>query len=587
MTQRGDPRQDDRTSRPVLFIVDVNDEARAITASALERRFGADYRVLSAESCEVALDVLQQLAQHGDQVALVAVELHMPDIDGLEFLDRAQAMHRDISRVLLLEMDQYRTRIPFTQLETLQRATALGRIDFFVVKGWVSPEEWLYPQVQEALTAWTNAHRPRHVVYRIVGEQWDPRTYELRDMMTRNGVPFAFCSRDSEEGRRLLREFSVDSDRLPALIHDSGAVLHEPTFFDIAHTHGIATEPPSETYDLAVLGAGPAGLAAAVYGASEGLRTLVIEPLAIGGQAGTSSMIRNYLGFPRGTSGGELAHRAWQQAILFRAEFLFGHAAIGLCARGADRVIELLDNGHVTARSVIVAVGVTYRRLDIPSLDRLTGTGVYYGAAGVEATAMAGEQVYVVGGANSAGQAALHLAKFAAHVTLVVRGASLAAGMSDYLITQINATDNIDVRLRTYVVDGRGANRLESLTLEDADTHEREEVPAAGLFVLIGAEPHTQWLRDTVQQDDRGYIVTDRDVSRRDLAQPADRAPLPFETSLPGVFAVGDVRHGSVKRVAGAAGEGSVAVGSVHQYLADHAAGVLAAGDGEARRVAK
>jgi thioredoxin reductase (NADPH) len=410
------------------------------------------------------------------------------------------------------------------------------------------------------------------VVYRIVGEQWDPRSHQLRDMMTRNGVPFAFFPRDSEEGRRLLQEFSLDRDRLPALIHDSGAVLHAPTILDIAHTHGIATEPPDETYDVAVLGAGPAGLAAAVYGASEGLRTLIIEPVAIGGQAGTSSMIRNYLGFPRGTSGGELAHRAWQQAVLFGAEFLFGHTAIGLVARDTERIIQLSDGGQVTARAVIVAVGATYRRLDIPSLDRLTGTGVYYGAAGVEAKAMAGEQVYVVGGANSAGQAALHLAKFAERVTLVLRGTSLAAGMSDYLIRQIDATANIDVRSRTRVLDGHGTSRLESLTLENAGTGKREEVPAAALFVLIGAEPHTQWLHDIVQLDERGYIVTDRNVS----SQAGARAPLPFETAMPGVFAVGDVRHGSVKRVAGAVGEGSVSVGSVHQYLAEQAAAVLA-----------
>jgi thioredoxin reductase (NADPH) len=555
---------------PVLFVVDGNDEARDIMQSALLRRFGFDYRVLTIDSYEAGFDALEQLAQRGAEVALLAADLHLPGMNGIDFLERAQMLHRGASRVLLVEMDEYRTRIPFTELTTLQRATALGRIDFFVVKGWVTPEEWLYPQVQEALTAWTTAHRKHHLVYRIVGEQWDPRCHELRDMISRNGIPFAFYPRDSEEGQRLLRDFSVDPDRLPALIHDSGAVLQDPTYFDIAHMHGMATEPPTQTYDLVILGAGPAGLAASVYGASEGLRTLVMEPVAIGGQAGTSSMIRNYLGFPRGTSGGELAHRAWQQAVLFGAQFLFGHRAIGLTGWDGNHVIALPDGARVTARCVIVAVGVTYRRLDIPALERLTGTGVYYGAAGVEATAMAGEHVYVVGGANSAGQAALHLAKFARRVTLLVRGASLAAGMSDYLTTQIDATPDIDVRLGARVVDGRGNGRLESLTVEDGASGEREVVPAAALFVLIGAEPHTEWLRDLVQLDGRGYVLTDRDVCT--ATWPLQRAPLPFETSRPGVLAVGDVRHGSVKRVAGAAGEGSVAVGSVHQYLAERAA---------------
>ena len=371
----------DPAARPVLFVVDADGEARAATESALVRRFGADYRVLTADSGEAGLDALRRLAHRGDQVALVAAELHMPGIDGIAFLERAQALHRGASRVLLLEMDQYRTRIPFTELETLQRATTLGRIDCFVVKGWVTPEEWLYPQVQEALTAWTTAHRRHHLVYRIVGEQWDPRSHQLRDTMSRNGVPFAFYPRDSEDGQRLLRDFSIDPDRLPALIHDSGAVLQDPTFLDIAHTHGIATQPPSETYNLVVLGAGPAGLAASVYGASEGLRTLVMEPLAIGGQAGSSSMIRRLLGFPRGTSGGELAHRAWQQAVLFGAEFLFGHRAVGLTAEEEQHAIELPNGARVSARCVIVAVGVTYRRLDIPALEQLAGTGVYYGAA--------------------------------------------------------------------------------------------------------------------------------------------------------------------------------------------------------------
>ena len=555
---------------PVLLVVDADPRARAETESALARRFGADYLVQSADSASVGLADLEQLARAGAPVALVAADLHLPGMGGIDFLARAHQLHRDASRVLLVAMDRHRTRIPFTELATLQRATALGRIDTFVMKGWVTPEEWLYPQVQEALTAWTLAHRPRHVVYRIVGDQWSPRSHQLRDFLSRSGVPAEFAAADSDRGRQLLRDFDIEAARLPAAIHASGRVLYNPTLVDLAASHGVATRPSQPIYDLAVLGAGPAGLAAGVYGASEGLRTLIIERETIGGQAGTSSLIRNYLGFTRGIGGAELAHRAWEQAVLFGAEFIFTQPATGLTARGPDRVITFVDRTEVVARAVLVAVGVTYRRLPIPALDRLVGSGVFYGAAGVEAPGLAGERVYVVGGANSAGQAALHLAHFAARVTLLIRGDSLTAGMSAYLVTQIEAAPTIDVRLHTRLVDGRGESRLQGLTLEDTQTGRREEVPAAAVFILIGAQPHTDWLRDTVCLDEHGFILTGADV-------PTDiwgltRAPLPFESSLPGVFAAGDVRHGSVKRVAGAVGEGSVTVGSVHRYLAELAA---------------
>jgi thioredoxin reductase (NADPH) len=403
-------------ARPVLFIVDADPQDRAVTESALTRRFGPDYQVLAAGTPQGGLDALQRLADHGGDVALVAADLHLPGIDGVEFLERAHVLHPDSWRVLLVAMDRYHTRVPFTELAALQRTAALGRIDFSIVKGWVTPEEWLYPQVQEALSAWTIGHRPSHVVYRIVGEQWAPRSHELRDTLTRNSVPFDFYDADSQAGRQLIREFSIDVRRLPAVIHHDGSVQHDPSFADVAASHGIQTRPSPEVYDLAIVGAGPAGLAALVYGASEGLRTVVLESHAIGGQAGTSSMIRNYLGFARGISGGELAHRAWEQAVLFGGELVYSHEATGLSPRGDHHVIALGDETPAAARAVIIAAGVAYRRLGIPALDRLVGAGVFYGAAGVEAPAMAGEHVYVVGGANSAGQAALHIARFAARV---------------------------------------------------------------------------------------------------------------------------------------------------------------------------
>jgi thioredoxin reductase (NADPH) len=552
-------------TNPVLLLIDDDASDLETFERLLRIRYGADYRVIAERSPEAGLELLDRLARQGDDVALVAANLRLPGTDGVEFLQRAHALHPRAMRALLLDMDNRWTRIPFGALESLQRATALGRIDMWIVKGWVSPDELIYPHVQEALTVWIRANRPSHEVLRVVGERWSPRSHELRDSLARNTVPFGFYDADTDKGRRLLTDYGVDAERLPAVILHDGTVLHDPSMLDVAAALGVHTRPSSEVYDLVILGAGPAGLTAAVYGASEGLRTLVIEPQAIGGQAGTSSMIRNYLGFPRGISGGELAFLGWEQTLLFGAQFVFTHRAIGVTARGGDYAILLSDGSEVRARAVIVATGVEYRRLGVEALERLVGAGVFYGAAGVEAPALVGEQVYVVGGANSAGQAALHLAKFAARVTLLVRGESLAAGMSDYLITQLEATPNVEVRLRTRVVDGHGEERLERLTLEDIGTGRREEVDAAAIFVLIGAEPRTEWLRDTMARDERGYILTDRDVAREGWLP--TRPPLPFETSMPGVFAVGDVRHGSVKRVAGAVGEGSVAIGSVHQYL--------------------
>jgi thioredoxin reductase (NADPH) len=352
---------------------------------------------------------------------------------------------------------------------------------------------------------------------------------------------------------------------LPAAILHDGSVVHQPTIRDIAHALGVNTRPSPEVHDLVIVGAGPAGLAAALYGASEGLRTLVVEDRAIGGQAGTSSMIRNYLGFPRGISGGDLVFRAWEQALLFGAEFVFTHRATGLASRNGLNAVTLSGGDAVLGRAVILASGVEYRRLGVPSLDRWTGAGLFYGAAGSVSSALAGERVCVVGGANSAGQAAIHLSQFASHVTLIVRGAALEAGMSDYLVRQIQVTPNVDVRLRSHIAEGHGEGRLASLELENADGG-RETIPSTAVFVMIGAEARTDWLGPSIRRDDHGFVLTGRDLPIDTWA--TDRPPLPFETSMPGVFAVGDVRHGSIKRVAEAVGEGSVAVGSVHQHLA-------------------
>jgi len=551
---------------PVLLIVDPDQLGRSAIQSALERRFGQDYQILAVASRQAALEALANLATAHVDLAFVAVPLDLDGQDGVDLLERVHALEPRAVRALLLNMDHRGTRIPFGALPAVQRATALGRIDLTLLKGWVTPEEWLYPAVQTALSAWTRSNRPHHEVVRIVGEQWSPGSQRLRDALTRNTVPFGFYAIESDAGRRLVDQYQLDLERLPAVILHNHSVLYSPTLVEVAKAIGVHETPSRELYDVAIVGAGPAGLAAGVYGASEGLRTMLIESESIGGQAGSSSLIRNYLGFPRGVSGEELTFRAWEQMLLFGAQYAFTDPATALVARGDERVLVLANGDELRARAVVIAAGVSYRRLGIPSLDRLIGTGVFYGTAGSEARAMAGENVYVIGGANSAGQAALNLAKYAARVTLLIRGHSLAAAMSDYLIAQISSTPNISVRTDTQVVDAYGEQRLEGLVLEQRQTGAREEVQAAGVFVLIGAEPRTVWLHEALERDRRGFILTGADVSAR---WPLDRQPLAFETSMPGVFAVGDVRYGSVKRVAGAVGEGSVAIGSVHQYLAE------------------
>jgi thioredoxin reductase (NADPH) len=552
---------------PVLLIVDPDLHGRNAIQTALERRFGQDYQILTVASSESALAALADLATAQLDLALVAAPLDLDGQDGVDLLERVHAVQPRAVRALLLSMDHRGTRIPFGTLPAVQRATALGRIDLTLLKGWVTPEEWLYPAVQTALSAWTRGNRPHHEVVRVVGERWSAASHRLRDALTRNTVPIGFYAVDSDAGRHLVDTYNLDVERLPAVILHNGSVLYSPTVVEVAEAIGVHNTPSKDLYDVAIVGAGPAGLAAGVYGASEGLRTIVVESESIGGQAGSSSLIRNYLGFPRGLSGEELAFRAWEQMLLFGAQFAFTEPATGLSARDGERVIVLANGDELRARAVMIAAGVSYRRLGIPSLDRLIGAGVFYGTAGAEAPGMAGESVCVIGGANSAGQAALNLAKYAARVTLLVRGVSLEAGMSDYLITQLQSTPNVSVRTRTHVVDARGGQRLEGLVVEEVQTGAREDLEAAAVFVLIGAEPRTDWLHEVLERDDRGFILTGADLVSEQW--PLDRRPFPFESSMPGVFAVGDVRHGSVKRVAGAVGEGSVAIGSVHQYLAE------------------
>jgi thioredoxin reductase (NADPH) len=554
-------------TQPVLVAVDDDGEVLAALLAALRRRFGADYQVLAERSPTAALQTLERLRAGDVAVAVIIADQWMPQMTGLELLARARQLHPTARRMLLCGIWDSSVNQPMSQ------AMTLGRLDSWVVKPWEPAEEYLYLPVTEQLSEWLRAiGQPGFAPIQLVGQQWAPRSHELRDLLDRNAIPYRFFSPDSEAGQQLLRQSGQDGTRLPVLVLFDGRVLVDPTNAEGAAAIGIATRPAAGRYDLVVVGAGPAGLSAATYGASEGLHTLMVEPEALGGQAGSSSLIRNYLGFPSGVSGRNLGRRASAQAIMFGAELAYNRA-IGLGPDGQDRVVTLADGSQAVGRVVLVATGAAYRRLQVPGVEELLGAGVFYGAAVSEARAMTGSRVFVVGAGNSAGQAALHLAKYAEQVTLLVRGEALGRSMSDYLVKELQANDRVVVRLGTQVVAAGGVGRLDQLTLHDARTGATETVPAAALFILIGAQPHTDWLAGTLQLDGHGFVLTGPDLLRDGQPPPGwplDRSPLPLEASLPGVFAAGDVRHRSVKRVASAVGEGSIAVQLVHDYLGEH-----------------
>jgi thioredoxin reductase (NADPH) len=547
--------------KPVVLLAD-DARTRGRVEAELGKRYGADYQVIVTGSAQEALEALGELRDSQGQVSLVLAGLRLQDATGTELLARVRELYPAARRVLLITWGDQ------ASMKAVAHATVLGDLDAYVVRPGTPPDEVFHRSVTEQLGEWGRSNLPGIDVVRVVGEEWAARSHELRELLGRNGVPFSFHPADSPEGQRLLERGSGTA--LPTVVMFDGRVLADPSNADLAEALGVPTKPGSGRYDVTVIGAGPAGLAAAVYGASEGLSTVVVEPEALGGQAGTSSLIRNYLGFPSGVSGGDLAVRAYTQALSFGAEYVYGNPATSLRPEGPELVVTVADGTEVHSRAVVVASGMAYRRLGIPVLDALTGAGVFYGAAASEAKAVQGSEVFVVGGANSAGQAAVHLAKYAAQVTLLVRGRSLADSMSEYLIREIDAAPNIGVRCRVAVTGGSGQNRLESLTLTDLESSVAETVGAGALFVLIGAEPRTQWLPDTVRRDQSGFVVTGTDLledGRPAGDWPLRRLPMFLESSLPGVFAVGDVRYGSVKRVASAVGEGSIAIRLVHDYL--------------------
>jgi thioredoxin reductase (NADPH) len=543
---------------PSLHLLHADAGVRGELERDLRRRYGADYDVCAHTSAAEVLAALGGDADAGRQVAVVFSD-ESPPGGSAELLAAVHELHPLARRVLLIGRGEWSREHPAVA------AMRTGQVDSYVFVPWGLPERWLYLPIGEILADWEASQPTPFEAARIVGDEYEAGAHALRDLFSRIGVPYRFVPADAEEGRALRAETAADA-ALPLLAFRSGTVLSDPSVERVAQALGFATEPEPVPCDVAVVGGGPAGLAAAVYAASEGLRTTVIEPTIPGGQAGTSSRIRNYLGFPNGVSGRDLANRALEQAWFFGARFVLARPAVGLGSNGGGHVVRLEGGAEVRARAVVLATGVTWHTLDAPGLARLLGAGVYYGAAAFDTTA-AGAAAYVVGGGNSAGQAAAHLARSAASVTLVVRGDRLGASMSDYLVRELAETANIQVRLGTEVVDGSGSGRLERITLRDRGRGATEEVLADALYVMIGARPQTEWLEGAVARDGQGYVLTGRDLDQ--AAWPLERPPMLMETSVPGVFAAGDVRHGSVRRVASAVGGGSIAVQLVHLRLAE------------------
>jgi thioredoxin reductase (NADPH) len=551
----------DETIRTAILTVDDDPGVSRAVARDLRRRYGNRHRIVRAESATAALDALRQMKLRGELVAVILADYRMPELNGIEFLEQAMDIYPGARRVLLTAYADTGAAID---------AINVVDLDHYLLKPWDPPEEKLYPVVDALLDAWmASDHRPVPET-KVVGHRWSARSSEVREFLARNQVPYRWYAADEPEGQRLLEAAQADGRSLPVVITPDGEPLVEPTDAELASRVGLATTPAEEFYDLIVIGGGPAGLGAAVYGASEGLRTVLVERTATGGQAGQSSRIENYLGFPDGVSGAQLTDRARRQATKFGAEVLTTRDVVRLEVCGSARRVTFADGTSIDAHTVILATGVSYRRLDAPGLAELTGRGVYYGSALTETSACLGQDVYIVGGANSAGQAAVYLSRHARSVTILVRGGSLEQSMSYYLIRQIADIPNISVRTCTEVIEAKGSDHLESLTLRNTATGASETVEAQLLFLFIGAAPLTDWLEGVVVRDSRGFVVAGPDLSvagERPRGWELDRLPYHLETSVPGVFVAGDARAESAKRVASAVGEGALAVMLVHRYL--------------------
>jgi thioredoxin reductase (NADPH) len=550
-------------SLPIILAAEEDPDVLAVVETQLVERYAHDYRVMCLSDPGVALRKLTELADAGQDVALVLARMPGPAIAGGGLLERVRELRPHAKRALLVPPDVWADK---SSADTLRNSIASGGADYYVVTPAALPDEVFHEAVSGFLLEWATERRTVPHTVHIVGEAWSGRAYELREVFGRCAIPHAFSLADSDEGRRLQAQ-AGPHQKLPLMILPDGRVLSDPSNAEIAQAAGAPSDFDEAIYDVVIVGAGPAGLSAAVYGGSEGLRVLVVDEGGIGGQARSSSLIRNYLGFPKGVSGSRLAEQAYEQASVFGASFVFMHRAIALARSGRLLNLMLADDRLVTGRTVILATGAAYRRLGVPALEALIGAGVFYGGPASEAPAVSGKDAYIVGGGNSAGQAALHLARYARQVVLVVRAQSLEAGMSNYLVREIEATPNVDVRTGTAVVGGGGEGRLQQLVLKDRGTGAQETVAADALFALIGAHPHTDWLPPEIVRDPTGFLLTGEEVPDGP-EWPLERSPYPLETSMPGVLAAGDVRHSSVKRVASAVGEGSIAIQLVQAFLA-------------------
>ena len=551
--------------KPILLTVDDDADVLRAIERDLRSQYGKDYRVISSDSPQGALDLLKGLKLRNDAVALLLADQRMPHLDGVGFLQAAKQTFPEAKRALLTA---------YADTNAAISAINDANVDYFFMKPWDPPTEHLYPQLDDLLDDWRASYHPGFEGMRVLGTRWSPRCYELRDFLARSHVPYQWIdvefSANDPETKLLLDALGPDSNELPVVLFPDGARVLNSAPADLAEKIGLRTRADTSFFDLAIVGGGPAGLAAAVYGASEGLKTVIVEREAPGGQAGMSSRIENYLGFPAGLSGGDLARRAVVQARRFGVEILAPQSADSMRTEGPYRIIKLADDSEISCHALMIATGVQWRRLNASGVDRLQGAGVYYGGGTTEALSCKGEVVYVVGGANSAGQAAMNFSKYADRVVILVRGESLSSTMSQYLIDQIQATPNIQLWTHASVVEVHGDTHLEEVSVLCSDTNKIERVPATSMFIFIGALPRTDWLGDLIVRDDRGFILTGPDLmqgGQRPKGWEPDRDPFLLETSVPGIFAVGDVRHGSVKRVASGVGEGSVAVQFIHQYL--------------------
>lgn len=553
----------ERAARPIVLTVDDDPSVSRAVARDLRRRYGERYRIMRADSGPEALEVIKEVVLRGEQVAAILADYRMPRMNGIEFLEQAMDLVPQARRALLTA---------YADTNAAIAAINVVDVDHYLLKPWEPPEEKFYPVVDELLAAWQRDGKPAEHKIKILGHPWSPASYEVRDFLARNLVPYRWYNVTEPDGTRLLAAADLQANQVPVVITTDGAPLVQPSLLDLANAVGLSTVPQGDFYDVVIVGGGPAGLGAAVYAASEGLKTVVVERAAAGGQAGQSSRIENYLGFPDGVAGDQLTDRARRQALRFGAELITARTVVGLELKGPAREVVFDDGSAVRAHAVVLATGVSYRQLNAAGADDLVGRGVYYGSAATQASACAGEHVIIVGGANSAGQAAVFFSRHAAHVTMAVRGSSLERSMSSYLIDQIAAIDNIDVRVHTTVTSCAGQDRLQCVTFVDTEDGSQQVVDAGHLFIFIGAAPLTSWLPDEIRRDPAGFVLTGPDLvvaGERPTGWDLQRDPYLLEASVPGVFVAGDVRAQSVKRVASAVGEGALAVTLVHRYLAE------------------